>query len=146
MFEKILVCSDGSENAARAGKAAAELAWKFGAEVILLNVVNPAPLLAPYSMAIEAAPNAGAIIEFAKEGQRAVLQKAAEPFAGEGIALKTRAEMGQTVDTILSVAEDEKTDLIVMGSRGLGGFQRLMLGSVSDGVLRHAQCPVLIVR
>lgn len=146
MFKKILVCTDGSENAEHAGKTAAELAWKFGAEVTLLNVVNPAPLVAPYVMAVEAAPNTEAILQYAEESQQAVLCKATPPFEQEGIKLKIRAEMGQPVDTILSVAEEEKSDLIVMGSRGLGGFKRLMLGSVSDGVLHHAHCPVLIVR
>jgi nucleotide-binding universal stress UspA family protein len=146
MFKRILVCTDGSENATHAAQTAADLAWKLGAEVTLLSVVNPAPLLAPYTIAVEAAPDAEAIFEFAAENQKTVLCTAAEPFEREGVRIKTRGEMGQPVDIILNVAEEEKSDLIVMGSRGLGGFKRLMLGSVSDGVLHHAHCPVLIVR
>lgn len=146
MFKKILVCTDGSENAVHAAEAASELAWKFGADVILLNVVNPSPLVAPYVLAVEAAPNSDVILQYAEESQRAVLEHAVAPFKREGIKLTTRAEIGQQVDCIISVAEEEKADLIVMGSRGLGGFQRLLLGSVSDGVLHHAHCPVLIVR
>jgi nucleotide-binding universal stress UspA family protein len=146
MFSKILVCSDGSENAEHAVKTAVSLACKFGAEVVLVNVVNPAPLVAPYVMAVEAAPNTEVLLEYAEDSQTTLLCKASEPFAQEGIKVKLRAEMGQPVDVILSVADEEKADVIVLGSRGLGGFQRLMLGSVSDGVLHHALCPVLIVR
>lgn len=146
MFKKILVCTDGSDHAVRAAQIAPELAWKFGAEVTLLNVVNPAPLVAPYVLAVEAAPNTEEIVEIAEEGQKAILCKALAPFDREGVNAHIRPEMGQPVETILSVAEEEKADLIVLGSRGLGGFKRLMLGSVSDGVLHHAHCPVLIVR
>ena len=125
---------------------AANLASKFGSEVVLVNIVNPAPLVAPYMMAVEAVPNTEVLLEYAEESQRALLCKASAAFEQEGVKATARAEMGQPVDVILSVAEEEKADLIVLGSRGLGGFQRLMLGSVSDGVLHHAHCPVLIVR
>jgi len=146
MFKRILVCTDGSEIAAHAALVASDLAWKFGADVTLLNVVNPAPLVAPYAMAVEAAPNTEELIRIAEESQKTVLSNATAPFEREGVNVKVRAEMGQPVDCIVRVAEEEKSDLIVLASRGLGGFSRLMLGSVSDGVLHHAHCPVLIVR
>ena len=59
---------------------------------------------------------------------------------------KCRREIGHPIDRIVAVAQDIQADLIVLGSRGLGGWNSYLLGSVSDGVLHHAHCPVLIVR
>ena len=70
----------------------------------------------------------------------------AEVLDAEPTDYSCRREIGHPVDRIVSVAKDEKSDLIVMGSRGLGGWNSYLLGSVSDGVLHHAHCPVLIVR
>ena len=146
MFSTILVCTDGSDDAARALKASVELGQKLECEIILVNAINPAPLVAPYVMAVEAAPDTDAIIRVSEENQRAILCAASAEVEKASIRVRTRAEMGQPVDSIIRVAEEEKVDLIVMGCRGLGGFRRLLLGSVSDGVLHHAHCPVLIVR
>ncbi|MCW3053599.1 MAG: hypothetical protein JWN14_2769, partial [Chthonomonadales bacterium] len=59
---------------------------------------------------------------------------------------KCRREIGHPIDRIVAVARDIQADLIVLGSRGLGGWKSYLLGSVSDGVLHHAHCPVLVVR
>jgi nucleotide-binding universal stress UspA family protein len=54
--------------------------------------------------------------------------------------------MGEVALEIVALAEELQADLIVMGSRGLGGVRRALMGSVSDSVVRHAHCPVLVVR
>jgi nucleotide-binding universal stress UspA family protein len=146
MFKNVLVCTDGSESSVHAAKAAAEIASRFDSEVTLLNVMNPAPLVTPNMMGVEAAPDAALIYRYTEEAQRAALEKTAHVFDSAGITVTARAEMGQPVDMIIKIAEQSSADLIVMGSRGMGGFSRLLLGSVSDGVLHHAHCPVLIVR
>jgi nucleotide-binding universal stress UspA family protein len=57
-----------------------------------------------------------------------------------------RLETGQVADTIINIAKEEGSDLIVIGSRGLSGAKRFLLGSISNSVIHHAECPVLIVR
>jgi nucleotide-binding universal stress UspA family protein len=89
------------------------------------------------------AVNAG---EFAEETQLNVEHETGKVFAEAGLLYRARHELGHPVDRIISAAHDENADLIVVGSRGVGGFERLLLGSVSEGVLRHAHCPVLAVR
>lgn len=64
----------------------------------------------------------------------------------QNLAYTPSKEMGHPAATIIRVAEDEKCDLILLGSRGLGEVKRFLLGSVSDAVVHHAHCPVLIVR
>jgi len=59
---------------------------------------------------------------------------------------KTSETIGSVVQTITDYAVVEKIDLIIMGTRGMGGFKKMLLGSVSNGVVTHAHCPVLVVR
>ena len=63
-----------------------------------------------------------------------------------GTVAGAHLRMGQVDLEILALAEELQADLIVMGSRGLGGVRRALMGSVSDSVVRHAHCPVLVVR
>ena len=146
MIKRILVCTDGSECAKRAALTAAEIASRFTAEVILINVSNPAPAMGPYLMAAEAIPDISGIQQALLEAQQAIIEGARADLESSGIEPRVRVETGQPVFEVVRVAEEENADLIVLGSRGMGGFQRLLMGSVSDGVLHHAHCPVLIVR
>jgi nucleotide-binding universal stress UspA family protein len=66
--------------------------------------------------------------------------------AAGGTVARTHLRMGQVDLEILALAEELGVGLIVMGSRGLGGVRRALMGSVSDSVVRHAHCPVLVVR
>jgi nucleotide-binding universal stress UspA family protein len=147
VFNKILVCSDGSPKSIEAAAAAAQIACRFRSEVILLSVFDPsvvpaATLGIPGGM-LETTVDMGC---YANETQSAVEHETGKVFEEAGIPYRARRELGHPVDRIISSAEDEQVDLIVMGSRGIGGFARLVLGSVSEGVLRHAHCPVLTVR
>lgn len=146
MFSKILVCNDGSEHAMKAARTAIDLAKRFGSEVLVIDVLAPLPTVAPYVLSMEAAPDMGEIIQEAEAEQRATLDCVASLFQKESIPVRVLPETGHAVEVIARVAEEEKADLIVLGSRGMGGFKRFLLGSVSDGVAHHAHCPVLIVR
>ena len=147
MFSKILVCSDGSDKANKAAVVAAEIALKFGSQLLLLSVYDPSVIPAA-TMGIpdgllQTTVSAGC---YAEETLNGVEKETGEVFQKAGVPYTMHRELGHPVDRIISTACDEKVDLIVMGSRGLGGFERLLLGSVSEGVLHHAHCPVLTVR
>lgn len=145
MFNTILVCTDGSEHAIHAAKMAAELASKFDSKVVMLSVLTH--IMEPVFLAVDAGPASWNSAEEAYEkAQEDIEQRTGAVFAKAEIAYEAIRERGHAADKIVEVAEQRKTDLIVLGSRGLGTFTRLVLGSVSDGVLHHAHCPVLIVR
>jgi nucleotide-binding universal stress UspA family protein len=145
MFNKILLCSDGSDCAMQAARGAARIAKACKAELVVLNVLD---LLssAIFYVAPEVAPPIDVTIRYAEEAQQATLDATGQVLTEEGAHFRCRKDSGHPVDTILCIAEAEHADLIVMGSRGLSGWQALLLGSNSEAVVHHAHCPVLIVR
>jgi nucleotide-binding universal stress UspA family protein len=137
MFKTILLCSDGSDHARQAAQTAAEMTARYAANLILLNVCDPSPATAPFMEMTES---------YIEETQRTVLKCTSRVLKETGVTFRTRRELGHPVAKIISTAESEKADLIVLGSRGLSPWKALLLGSVSEGVVHHAHCPVLIVR
>jgi nucleotide-binding universal stress UspA family protein len=133
---KILLATDGSEDAALATRAAIDLARQSGAELHLVYV-GPAP---PW-------PEPENYEAIARERLDA-LAKGVEDAGGTvaGAHLRTESRPGREAEEITNLAEELGADLIVMGSRGLGGLKRLVLGSVSESAVRHAHCPVLVMR
>ncbi|MEW6284871.1 MAG: universal stress protein [Chloroflexota bacterium] len=140
MFERILLAVDGSEHALHAAKVAADLARCMKAELRIVVVYAPIP---PYL----GEPNLQRAINSRLDEAQAILQKAVEA-AGDLPQEKIHTELleGDAAEAIIEVAKTRNSDLIVMGSRGLGRLAGLLLGSTSQKVLSHAPCPVLIVR
>jgi nucleotide-binding universal stress UspA family protein len=143
--KRILVPFDGSENSTRAMKVGLSIAKQRGARLTALNAI-PAPRFYGESpVATGVSPNYYEVIE--EEGKR-IIEEAKKFASTSGISVDgvvIRA-LSSVVQEIVDYAEKENMDLIVIGTRGLGGFKRLMLGSVSTGVVTHAQCNVLVVR
>jgi nucleotide-binding universal stress UspA family protein len=146
MFEEILLCTDGSDPSQHAAQVAGELAQKFNSHVTVVSVFNPATVAIPFVHAPEAAPYTEVVLQMGDEFHKSAQEKAGTVLQSLGVAFESCAEYGHPVDTIVGLAETRKASLIVMGSRGYGAFKSLLLGSVSDGVLHHAHCPVLVVR
>jgi len=144
MFSKLLVCSDGSEHALHAAAAAAQIAARFGSEVTVLHVFHAPTSLAYVADAPEFSVDLGPEANGAV--QNAVARRTGRVLEEAGVAYTIRQEIGAPAQVIVETAERGRYDLIVLGSRGLGSFQSLLLGSVSDQVLHHAHCPVLVVR
>jgi nucleotide-binding universal stress UspA family protein len=147
LFNKILVALDGSEHADQALTVALDLATKYRSHLILLTVFQPVYL--PTSGFNPSA--AEVMLDFAKTQKKhaeQVLSKAKQNVKKEHPTLQITTTLveGRPADMIIATAEDESVNLIVMGSRGLGGIRQLVLGSVSDRVADSAACPVLIVR
>jgi nucleotide-binding universal stress UspA family protein len=142
MFSKILLAVDGSHAALEAARAAGALAQKFGAEVIVLHVYQVPTVYSPLAGSI-ALPQ---VPDNIKHIQEAIVERAGKELEQQGVAFTSLCETGHPVDKIVSIAEAQSADVIVMGSRGRSQWKSLLLGSVADGVLHHAHCPVLIVR
>ena len=83
---------------------------------------------------------------YVEETQAGIEKETGAVLQQAGVRFTLHRELGHPVDRIVCVAQDDQADLIVLGSRGHGGYDRLLIGSVSEGVLRHAHTPVLIVR
>lgn len=146
MFSNILLCSDGSDNALQAARVAGEIAARFHADLTILSVFNPASELGSFAMAPEAGPSQE-VIQALGENLHAAIQKSSGGLLdAAGTAYRFQRETGHPVEAILDSAAALNADLIVLGSRGLSEWKALLIGSVSDGVLHHALCPVLIVR
>jgi nucleotide-binding universal stress UspA family protein len=146
MYKRILLCADGSEGSVKAAQATAEIAKRFGSEITVLSVFFPTPLLASFGEAPEAAACMETVISIGEDQHEAIQASVRKLLAEQGLKAEEMREFGHPVDTIVNAAKQIDADLVVMGSRGMSGFKSLLLGSVSDGVLHHAHCPVLIVR
>jgi len=141
----ILLAVDGSEEARLATRAATELSGATGSEVQVVYVLPSAgELIGPHSYP---ADRRESLLEGAERDARAFLDEQAERIRSEGgNVTETHLVRGRADREIVNLSEEVGAGLIVMGSRGLGGVRRALMGSVSDSVVRHAHCPVLIVR
>ncbi len=148
--KRLLVPIDGSDNAQRALKAGVELTKSFGAELSIVTITprnrNAVRLASGY-------PGDQSVVqqyyeEMDKQSER-LLRNSADLARSMGLTdVKTEAipAFDSVAKQILEYAEKKDIDLIVMGTRGLSDFKRLLLGSVSSAVIAHAQCNVVVVR
>jgi nucleotide-binding universal stress UspA family protein len=141
---RILLATDGSEQAELAVLRAVELADATDSELHVVHVGVVPMFLKSYSGTLGYERT---LYEQIEEMSRERLRKQTwrVKVAG-GTVAGAHLRMGQVDLEILALAEELGADLIVMGSRGLGGVRRALMGSVSDSVVRHAHCPVLVVR
>ena len=138
MFKKILVATDGSDRADAAVEYALQLAKDARAEVVGLYVVDLASLPPAGEVTVPPSP---ATVEYEALKLLEVVVKGAKEH---GIEARVQVEFGKPAEEIVRKAEREGVDLIVLSSTGKG-VDRFLLGSVSEGVIRRAKCPVLVV-
>jgi nucleotide-binding universal stress UspA family protein len=146
---KILVATDGSEEAALAAKAATNMANLCRSELHVVHVEQYPPyLLADYgSLAYLDAHLLQTTLEEADRQARNTLDERVSHIEGAGGTVTgSYLRQGRPDREIVDLAEETGAGLIVIGSRGLGGMRRALMGSVSDSVVRHAHCPVMVVR
>jgi nucleotide-binding universal stress UspA family protein len=137
----ILLATDGSREAGLAARTAVDLAASTGSElhVVTAGRMFPAAAYEAYNEAMD-----GLLRQEARHVLEEEVRKIEE--AG-GTVARAHVRMDDRRDeAIVRLAEEIGAGLIVMGNRGLGGVRRALMGSVSDSVVRHAHCPVLIVR
>ena len=152
---KILLATDGSSEAELATRTAVDLAQKTGSELHLIHVLDVAQIAMVDALATD--PMMGLeepdpILEerlerLSEQRGKEVLDTEVERARSAGVTVgQAHLKMGGVTREIVHLAEDLGAGLIVMGSRGRGGIRRALMGSVSDSVVRHAHCPVMIVR
>jgi nucleotide-binding universal stress UspA family protein len=144
MFSKILVGIDGSTFSEKGLRIAADLAKKYQGNLIILHV-----LIRRFYAVTPSEAGVLATTVFVKEIEaegKEIMEKAESSVKREGVDYECKIVQGVPAEEIVRVAQSEKVDLIVIGSRGLTEVRAFLLGSVSDKVSHHARCPVLIVK
>lgn len=143
-IERILCPTDFSEFSQRALRRATRLGSWFEARVTALHVIPPSPWLLDAAYTPEMTVSAELLHERRAQEEKE-LARCIEPFLDEGAPIETKLAIGEPWREIQAEAEALPADLVVMGTHGRSGFQHLLLGSVTEKVLRRAPCPVLTV-
>lgn len=149
-FRRIVLAVDGSAPSERAVEVCADLAASLGAEVTVIHVmVDPVmvvPPVAPTEAMVAPPLLTDAALREAEAAGQEILARALAALRAKGVAATPRQARGPVGQRVVEAAKEIRADLIVLGSRGHGRLEELLLGSVSDAVARHAPCSVLIVR
>ena len=143
-LRRILVPLDGSEWSFKAARYAIKIAKMTKADIVCVHAV----LNLPY---VEYAYSAALIPRYIEDTKREAQKwyddvKVIAEKAGIRLTAETLVNISSVADAIISYAERNNVDLIVMGTKGRTGLKKFLLGSVANGVISHAMCPVLVVR
>jgi len=137
-FRKLLVGFDGSPYAEKAADVAMKLADCLDAEILLFAVARlpePATIV-----------EVDAVLDEANEHYTTAFQKLTSCAKTRGLEIKTEIAVGHPAEQIIRRAEAGAIDLILLGHRGTSTFEKVLMGSISERVLKFAHCPVMIVR
>jgi nucleotide-binding universal stress UspA family protein len=142
---KILLATDGSEEARQAAQAAAELSKDTGSEVHVTYVLpSPRELRGHHTYSRDVMRS---VLEQAEREARSFLEAQAKQVGESGGKVaETHLKAGEPDKEIVKLSEELGAGTIVIGSRGLGAVSRALMGGVSESVVRHAHCPVFVVR
>jgi nucleotide-binding universal stress UspA family protein len=146
MFGSIVVGTDGSDTARTAVRYAIDLARQLGARLQIVSAYEPVPDSRLRNERIEVPKDLQWMVN-PREEVLAMLEESAGEARGAGVTdVETFARQGDAADAILDVAEEQRSDLIVVGNKGMTGAKRFLLGSVPNKISHHAPCSVLVVR
>lgn len=138
---RILVPTDGSDNSVRASEYAVSVAKLLGAEIVVLYVIDTVVL----DQVARVSERDGVERELKSDGER-YLKYAVGVAGHEGVKASSLMAKGRPFEQIVHLAKGLKMDLIVMGTYGRRGAERILIGSVAERVIEYATCPVLVVR
>ncbi|HEY7109946.1 MAG TPA: universal stress protein [Nitrososphaeraceae archaeon] len=150
VIKKILVAVDGSKPSLDAAEKAVDIADGYGARLIGLYVISP-NFRYEYDGSYLTSGTLGPfrdIVNIAMDKGQKFVDQVKEMSYGKGTKVETevRVAADSVVKEIVNYAEKENVDLIVIGTRGMSGFKRMLLGSTASGVVTYSHCPVLVVR
>jgi nucleotide-binding universal stress UspA family protein len=149
-IQRILVAVDGSKPSIDAGTQAIDIAKRFDAELIALYVVSPdvrynylEDVITPRLP--KALKN---VVMLAMQRGEKHVDKVKQKASEKNVKVKTDVVIGisSVVKEIIEYAEKNRIDMIIIGSRGLSGIKKMLLGSVASGVVTYAHCPVLVAK
>lgn len=149
MYARILIATDGSELADRAIDHGVQLAKLAGSDVTIVTVTEPVTIVGGgYATivggVVDPIPE---LIEAQEKSARDLLQRAANRAADQGLTVKTvLVDNSFAAEGIVATANEIGAELIIMGSHGRRGLNRLLLGSQTNNVLAHTKLPVLVTR
>ncbi|NDL66854.1 universal stress protein [Anaerotalea alkaliphila] len=142
-MKKIIVPIDGSKYADLAVGKAREFAETFDCKVVLLHVYDLQGLYMKFQLTPRSRP---ADLDKPQKDSRALLEAARQSLEELGDRVETVSLEGDPADTILEYIEHREMDMVIMGSHGVKGMKRVLIGSVTNKVIHHTDKPVLIVR
>src|SRR5277367_3941741 len=145
MFTSIVVGTDGSETATQAVREAVDMAGAVGATLEVVSAYAPVSEQRLRAERRDAPEDVQWAINPKQEVELS-LSDAADMARAAGVNVNTYARQGDPADAILDVAEEQKSDLVIIGNKGMTGAKRFLLGSVPDKISHHAPCSVLIIR
>ena len=142
VLRKILIATDGSKAAKKAVDFGVQIAGLSGAKVYAVYVIDTTPY---YSIPLDKVWSKEVYEQLETMGNEITsdVEKAAK---AAGLEAESLVLKGDPAERIIKFAEEQSVDMIVVGSHGIGEFERLVIGSVSEKVVRHAKVPVLVVR
>lgn len=155
MFENILVPVDGSDHSLRALEAAIQVGKRFKGKLTLIHVyqvsvrpvVIPEPTtLTPPPVTVITSAEVSKVAEAAREAAMKILKDGEEKAKAAGLDVEIMLKEGNASQEILKAVKEGNFDLVAMGARGISKLKEILVGSVSDDVIRNASCPVLIVK
>ena len=145
MFKNILLPTDGSEGVMKAINVAVGIALEFKASIHVLTVVEPPSMTLAYS-GLSGLAEAEILEQLNDEGKK-ILERTEKLIQTAGLdEVDGLVEEGHPAERILRYAKEHKIDLIVMGTHGRRGLNRILLGSVAEEVVRRSPVPVITVR
>lgn len=141
-MDRVLAAMDGSDASNRSLDTLVAMAREFreAPEVVLLSIRVPMPPIT----AMGAVVTADMLDDYYAKAQDEMLVDARDRLGVAGLSYIERKELGDPAEMILRIANQTGCKLIFMGSRGLGGWGTLLLGSTSNKVLHHSKCPVVV--
>jgi len=147
MFKTILCAVDGSDQSLRAAATAAELAAELGSTLIFLTVTKQIKVTNPVREYMRMEQIAGEPQYVLDSAVERIMNRATEAAQAKGVRkVRTEVRVGQAARTIVDVAHEVRADALVLGSRGLGDIEGLLLGSVSHKVTTLAHCTCILVK
>jgi nucleotide-binding universal stress UspA family protein len=142
---KLLIAIDGSEFSQAALSSVIARPWNTGTEIKVLHVVEPPSLFIGREMGAYD-PEFETIWKALREQAKDLVEKAAAKLRAAGFQVATELVEGDPKSQIIDAANEWHADMIVLGSHGWSRLNRFLMGSVSEGVVRHAHCSVEIIR
>ena len=135
LISKILVAVDGSETSSKAAEMAIDLSKKHGADLIALYIVAPNI-------------NFSQAFYFAEENGQKIVDEVKNEALAKNLNVQTEVlmDVGSVPKAIVEYAEKNNVNLIVLGTRGISGIKRMLVGSTASDVVKYSHCPVMVVK